>query len=709
MASIATGAAVLVTACASQQATTRNDDVQETENVFLTVNPEKYEIPQFGKIKYDHYLPAIEAGIKEHNDEILNIVRNRARPDFENTILALDNSGQQLEKVTAVMGGLASSDNTDELQKIMEQAQPMLTAHGDEVGMNELLFRRIKDVYDNKEIYHLNTAQERLLNKYYKKFVRSGALLDSVSKDTLRQINQDIAAAQLSFRTNLLKATNATEIVVSDKAELDGLDAATIENAATEAKSRGKEGQWVLTVHAPSRLAVLTYANNRGLREKMYKAYTSLCSDGGEYDNSENINTILRLRQKKAQMLGFGNYADFQMDNVMAKTTEAAEKLLYQVWTPALEKAKEEVRDMQALADEEKAGITIEPWDYYYYAEKVKTKRFNLSESDVRPYFVLDNVVNDGIFYIAKRLYGITFTEMPDAPKYNPEVKVYDVKDADGKHVAVFMTDYFPRATKAQGAWMSEFKGEYNYNGANERPIIYNVCNFTKPTKDMPSLLTLDEVETAFHEFGHGLQGMLTTAEYRSQSGTNVDRNFVEFASQIDEHWAMEPEVLRNYARHYKTGEVIPDSLIQKLDASGKFNQGFATVEYCAASILDLEWHKLQMTDANVDIREFERQVAEKIGLPHEITYRYRSPYFKHIFGSNGYAAGYYTYLWAEVLDTDGFELFKERGIFDPETAKSYKENILETGDSEDPMKLYVRFRGREPQVDALLRHRGLK
>lgn len=709
MASIAAGAAVLVTACASQQTTTRTADSEETENVFLAVYTNKYEIPQFGKIKYDHYLPAIEAGISEHNDEILNIVRNRARPDFENTILALDNSGRQLEKVTAVMGGLSSSDNTEELQKIMEQAQPMLTSHSDEVSMNELLFQRIKEVYDNKEIYHLDTAQERLLNKYYKNFVRSGALLNAAQKDTLRQINQDIAAAQLSFRTNLLKATNATEIVVSDRSELDGLDASTIENAAAEAKARGKDGKWVLTVHAPSRLAVLTYANSRPLREKMYKAYTSLCSDGGEYDNAENINTILRLRQKKAQMLGFKNYADFQMDNVMAKTTEAAEKLLYQVWTPAVEKAKEEVRDMQALADEENAGITVEPWDYYYYAEKVKTKRFNLSENDVRPYFVLDNVVNDGIFYIAKRLYGITFTEMPDAPKYNPEVKVYDVKDAEGKHVAVFMTDYFPRSTKAQGAWMSEFKGEYNYNGANERPIIYNVCNFTKPTKDVPSLLTLDEVETAFHEFGHGLQGMLTTAEYRSQSGTNVDRNFVEFASQIDEHWAMEPEVLRNYARHYKTGEVIPDSLIKKLDASGKFNQGFATVEYCAASILDLEWHKLCMTDANVDIREFEQKVAAKIGLPREITYRYRSPYFKHIFGSNGYAAGYYTYLWAEVLDTDGFELFKERGIFDPATAKSYKENILETGDSDDPMKLYVKFRGREPQVDALLRHRGLK
>lgn len=706
---MAAGVMALASACASQQTATKAaGEQQETENAFLTENANKYEIPQFDKIQNSHYLPAIEAGIKAHNQEIFNIVRNRMRPDFENTILALDNAGQQLESVAIVLGGLTSSDNTDELQAIMEQAQPMLTAHGDEVSMNDQLFQRIKDVYDHKADFNLTTAQERLLNKYYKNFVRSGALLNAAQKDTLKQINQDIAAAQLSFRTNLLKATNATEIVVDNKADLEGLDASTIENAAAEAKARGKEGKWVLTVHAPSRLAVLSYAKNRSLREKMYKAYTSLCSDG-EFDNSENINTILRLRQKKARMLGFNNFADFQMNNVMAKTTEAAEKLLYQVWTPAVEKAKEEVRDMQALADEEKAGITIEPWDYYYYAEKVKTKRFNLSENDVRPYFVLDNVVNDGIFYIAKRLYGITFTEMPDAPKYNPEVTVYDVKDADGKHVAVFMTDYFPRSTKSQGAWMSEFKGEYNYKGANERPIIYNVCNFTKPTKDTPSLLTLDEVETAFHEFGHGLQGMLTTAEYRSQSGTNVDRNFVEFASQIDEHWAMEPEVLKNYARHYKTGEVIPDSLIAKLDASGKFNQGFATVEYCAASILDLEWHKLEMTDANVDVREFEKKVAERIGLPAEITYRYRSPYFKHIFGSSGYAAGYYTYLWAEVLDTDGFELFKEKGIFDPATAKSYKENILETGDSEDPMKLYVKFRGREPHVDALLRHRGLK
>lgn len=710
MATMMAGAVTLMTACATQQATaTAENEENQKENIFLAENTEKYEIPQFQNLRYEHYLPALQEGIKAHNDEIAAIVKNRMRPDFENTILALDNAGRLLEKVTVVGGGLSSSDNTEELQKVMEEAQPLLTAHDDEVGMNEQLFQRIKSVYDNKAKFNLTTAQERLVDSYYKSFVRSGALLTAEQKDTLKQINQGIAAAQLSFRTNLLKATNATEVVVTDEKELEGLDAATIETAAAEAKERGKEGQWVFTVQGPSRLAVLTYAASRPLREKMYKAYTSLCSDGGEFDNSKNINTILRLRQKKARMLGFNNYADFQMANVMAKTTEAAENLLKQVWEPAVEKAKEEVRDMQALADEEKAGIKIEPWDYYYYAEKVKAKRFNLSENDVRPYFALDNVVKDGIFYIAKRLYGITFTEMPDAPKYHPEVTVYDVKDADDKHVAVFMTDYFPRATKAQGAWMSEFKGEYNYQGANERPIIYNVCNFTKPTKDTPSLLTLDEVETAFHEFGHALQGMLTTAEYRSQSGTNVDRNFVEFASQIDEHWAMEPEVLKNYARHYKTGEVIPDSLISKLEASGKFNQGFATVEYCAASILDLEWHKLEMTDQDVDVKAFERQVAERIGLPAEITYRYRSPYFKHIFASSGYAAGYYTYLWAEVLDTDGFELFKEKGIFDPETAKSYKENILETGDSEDPMKLYVKFRGREPKVDALLRHRGLK
>ena len=367
MASIAAGTMALATACASQQTTAAETGEQETENVFLTVNNNKYEIPQFENLRYEHYIPAIEAGIKAHNDEIYNIIRSRVRPDFENTILALDNAGQLLEKVSAVMSGLSSSDNTDELQKVMEEAQPLLTAHSDEVGMNDLLFQRIKDVYDNKAMFNLTTAQERLVDKYYKMFVRSGALLSPEQKDTLKQINQDIAAAQLAFRTNLLKANNATEIVVSDEAELDGLDASTIENAAAEAKARGKEGKWVLTVHAPSRLAVLTYANNRALREKMYKAYTELCSSG-EFDNSENINTILRLRQKKARLLGFNNYADFQLDNVMAKTTEAAEKLLYQVWTPAVEKAREEVRDMQALADEENAGITIEPWDYYYYA-----------------------------------------------------------------------------------------------------------------------------------------------------------------------------------------------------------------------------------------------------------------------------------------------------------------------------------------------------
>ena len=676
----------------------------ETANPFLTEYPNEFDIPDFANIKYEHYIPAIKAGIEAHNQEIDSILNNPDEANFENTILALDNAGQLLNKVSTVLFALNSSDNTDEMQKITEEAQPLITAHSDEVALNKKLFERIKQVYDKKAELNLNTAQERLLDDYYKNLVRSGALLTDQQQDTLRQINQRLAALELSFGNNVLKDINATEVVVDSEEELAGLDAAIIENAAAEAKNRGKEGKWVFTVNSTNRLSILTNAENRGLRERIYLTYTSICSNGNEFDNSKNINELLRLRQKKAQMLGFDNFAAYMMDKVMAKTPEAAENLLYQVWKPAVNKVKQEVAEMKELA-----GFDIQPWDYYYYIEKLKAHKFNLSENDVRPYFKLENVVKNGLFYIANRLYGITFTELPDAPKYNPEVTVYEVKDKDGKHVAVFMTDYFPRATKSQGAWMSEFKGEYNYQGANERPIIFNVGNFTKPSEDTPSLLTVDEVLTAFHEFGHGLQGMLTTAEYRGQSGTNVDRDFVELASQIDEHWAMEPEVLKNYALHYQTGEVIPDSLIQKLEASSKCGQGFATVEYIAASLLDIEWHKTPMPAMHdIDIRKFEKQIAEKIGLPAEITYRYRSPYFRHIFESSHYAAGYYTYMWAEVLDADGFELFKEKGIFDPETAESYRKNILEPGDSEDPMKLYINFRGRKPNVDALLKNRGL-
>ena len=593
------------------------------------------------------------------------------------------------------------------MEAISEKAYPLLSAHSDEILMNQELFKRVKFLYDRESKLGLDVAQTRLLDKYYKEFVRAGALLSPADKETLKKINQELATLNLNYSTNILKETNKWALIVDKKEDLAGLSESSIGAAAEEAAKRNMPGKWVFTTQAPSRLAVLTYADNRDMREKMYKGYTSLASNNNEFNNSANINKILQLRSQKAKLLGFPNFAAYQMDNVMAKTVENAENLLYQIWKPAIGKVKEEVTDMQNYANKHGEKITIEPWDYYYYAEKVKADKFNFNEDNVRPYFELNNV-RKGMFYMANKLYGITFTELPNAPKYHPEVQVYDVKDAAGKHIAVFMSDYFPRDSKRQGAWMSEFKGESNIDGKEERPIIYNVGNFTKPTSNMPSLLTLDEVETMFHEFGHGLQGMLTTAKYKGQSGTNVDRDIVEMPSQINEHWAMEPELLKVYAKHYKTGEVIPDSLIEKLQASSKFNQGFTTTELVGAALLDIEWHKMNPT-SDINVMKFEQTVANKLQKPKEIQFRYRSPYFRHVFGSDQYAAGYYTYLWAEVLDADGFELFKEKGIFDPATANSYLNNILRPGDSEDPMTLFIKFRGHKPSVDALLKNRGLK
>lgn len=694
---VASAIAVTLSAC--------NSNKME-QNPFLADYTTQYGIPPFDQIKYEHYLPAVEKGIAEQNAEIEAIIANPATPDFENTILALDNSGQLLNKVAYVFFALSESDNTPEMQELNPKISSLLTAHSDNMGMNADLFNRIHDVYNRRDSLGLNTAQLRLLDNYYKDFVRSGALLDEEKKAGLKVVNQQLSDAFIAFNENVLNGTNNWELVVENEAELSGLPEGTIATAAEEAKARGKEGKWVFTLHAPSRLAVLTYANNRNLREKMWKGYTSLATDSA-YCNYDNINTILKLRTRKARLLGFENFADFAIDNVMAKTTKNAEDLLYKIWTPAIAKVKEEVADMQAYINAEGNNFKVAPWDYYYYAEKVKAQKFNISEDQVRPYFKLENVV-EGLFFVANKLYGITFTELKDAPKYNPEVTVYEVKDAAGEHLAVFMTDYFPRATKRQGAWMSEFKGACNYDSINERPIIYNVGNFTRPSGDMPALLTLDEVETAFHEFGHGLHGMMTRAAYRGQAGTNVDRDLVELPSQIMEHWAFEPEVLAVYAKHYKTGEVIPADLIEKLNASAKFNQGFATTELAGAALLDIEWHKVSH-DQPVNVPEFEAAVAKKLNLPEELTFRYRSTYFKHIFGSDGYAAGYYTYLWAEVLDADGFDLFAEKGIFDKATADAFRTNILEMGGSDDPMKLYIQFRGQEPNPDALLCNRGLK
>ena len=677
-------------------------------NPFLTEYNTPYQIPPFGSIEYSDYMPALRAGIAQKQQQIRDITSNPETPTFDNTIMPLERSGEIIDRVAAVFFALDESNNSPEMVAIEEEFYPMYSQFSDEITMDDALFQRIRSLYERRDQLGLSPDRRKAVEDYYKVFARNGALLDAAAKDSLKALNTELTELYLTFNRNLLNATNAFSVVVDDKSALAGLPDGSIAVAAEEAASRGLgEGHWVFTLHAPSRLPLLQYADNRDLRKKIYQGYTTLASSG-EYNNLPVISRILQVRAKKAALLGFENYGAYMTSNVMAKTVGAAEDLLMQIWRPAVARVQAEVAEMQQLADSENAGITIEPWDYYYYAEKVRRKKFNLDENEVRAYFAVDSV-RKGIFGMAERLYGIKFTEMPDAPKYYPEVTVYDVTDAaTGEHVAVFMTDYFTRASKRQGAWMSEFKGSWqNADGSSSRPIIYNVGNFTRPTADTPALLTLDEVETMFHEFGHGLHGMLSRDPLKSQAGTNVDRDFVELPSQIHEHWAFEPELLRTYAHHYKTGEVIPDELIAKLEASATHNQGFTTAELAGAALLDLQFGKLN-PEGDVDVAAFQDSVTTALGMPSQLTFRYRAPYFKHIFGSDGYASGYYTYLWAEVLDTDGFELFKQKGIFDPETARKFKEYVLEKGGSEDPMELYIRFRGQAPTVDALLRNRGL-
>ncbi len=677
-------------------------------NPFLTEYNTPYQIPPFGSIEYSDYMPALRAGIAQKQQQIRDITSNPETPTFDNTIMPLERSGEIIDRVAAVFFALDESNNSPEMVAIAEEFYPMYSQFSDEITMDDALFQRIRSLYERRDQLGLSPDRRKAVEDYYKLFARNGALLDAAAKDSLKALNTELTELYLTFNRNLLNATNAFSVVVDDKSALAGLPDGSIAVAAEEAASRGLgEGHWVFTLHAPSRLPLLQYADNRDLRKKIYQGYTTLASSG-EYNNLPVISRILQVRAKKAALLGFENYGAYMTSNVMAKTVGAAEDLLMQIWRPAVARVQSEVAEMQQLADSENAGITIEPWDYYYYAEKVRRKKFNLDENEVRAYFAVDSV-RKGIFGMAERLYGIKFTEMPDAPKYYPEVTVYDVTDAaTGEHVAVFMTDYFTRASKRQGAWMSEFKGSWqNADGSSSRPIIYNVGNFTRPTADTPALLTLDEVETMFHEFGHGLHGMLSRAPLKSQAGTNVDRDFVELPSQIHEHWAFEPELLRTYAHHYKTGEVIPDELIAKLEASATHNQGFTTAELAGAALLDLQFGKLN-PEGDVDVAAFQDSVTTALGMPSQLTFRYRAPYFKHIFGSDGYASGYYTYLWAEVLDTDGFELFKQKGIFDPETARKFKEYELEKGGSEHPMELYIRFRGQAPTVDALLRNRGL-
>lgn len=692
---MAAAGAVFLTGCGKQ----------ERENPFMSPFDTPYGIPPFEKIEISDYEPAFDAGIAEAKASIDSITANTDAPTFDNTILPLDNLSPILERVVSVMFALAEADSSPELTEVTEKLMPKYTAFTDEMMMNPALFARVKTLYENIDTVNQPLDERRAITDTYTQFVRRGALLPADKQAELKEVNGKLTDLYLKYNKNLLNANNSFEIVVDKKEDLAGLPQTTIDNAAAEAKERGKEGKWMFTLHAPSRLAVLQYADNRDLREKMWKGYTTNATSG-QNDNRPVINQILKERAKKAALLGYKDFASYMTADKMAKTPEAAEELLMKIFVPAKAKVAEEVAVMQELSNSLGNDFEIAPWDYYYFAEKVRQRDFSLNEAEIRPYFAVDSV-REGIFAMANRLYGLTFEEMPDAPKYHPDVKVYDVKDDKGEHLAVFMTDYFTRPSKRQGAWMEELKTSWvNPDGSVERPIIYNVGNFAPPTADTPALLTIDDVQTMFHEFGHALHGMLSRVRLKSQSGTSVDRDFVEFPSQFHEHWAFDPEMLKVYAHHYKTGELIPDSLVQKINAASKHNMGFMTTELSGAALLDLNWGRLN-PESDVDVDAFEKQVAEKLGMPSQLTFRYRSPYFKHIFGDDGYASGYYTYLWAEVFDADAYQLFREQGVFNPELAAKMK-HLLESGSSEDPMILYENFAGRKPSPDALLRQRGL-
>ncbi len=676
----------------------------EPGSVFYAEFDTPFGTPPFDKITFADFRPAFLKGMEQESAEIDSIANNPEEPTFENTLAALDKSGKILNRVSAVFYGLKGAETNDSIQALAEELSPLLSEHSDNIYLNEKLFARIKKLHDDTTNMHLTTEQYRLLDEKYKSFVRSGIMLDSASKTRLREINKELSAATLRFGNNLLKETNGYKLVIDNKEELAGLPSDVIAAAAETAKKEGQEGKWIFTLQKPSWMPFLQYSEKRDLREKLYKAMYNRGNNDNENDNKRIINEIVKLRTEKAQLLGYKSHADYVLDDNMAKNPANVYKLLEEIWKYALPQAKKEAQQLQSMIDAEGGNFKLESWDWWYYTEKLRQQKYALNEEEIKPYFKMENV-REGVFEVANKLYGLTFRKLDNIPVYNPEVEVYDVLDADGKHISVFYTDYFPRSGKNAGAWMSSFRRQSVENGENIRPIIYNVGNFTRPTDSKPSLLTIDEVETLFHEFGHALHGMLSDVNYRTLAGTGVSRDFVELPSQIMEHWAFHPDVLKMYAKHYETGEVIPDSLIRKINEAANFNNGFTTTELVAAAFLDMDYYTQTQIGA-FDVDAFEKQSMEKIGLIKEIIPRYRSTYFAHIF-SGGYSSGYYAYLWAEVLDADAFQAFVEKGIFDKATAIAFRENILSKGNSEEPMTLYKKFRGAEPNPIYLLKNRG--
>lgn len=689
---------LLLMTCASCSSPKRSGD-----NPFFTEWDTPYGVPPFDRIRPDHYLPAFERAMSLHEAEIDAITSNNDDPTFENVILAYDQSGQMLSQVALVFGMLCDADTNDRMQGLQEEVMPLLSAHADKIRLDERLFAKVKQVYDDRALFVLDAEQSRLLQKTYDGFVRAGALLDKKQKERLKQINEELSLASVKFGNNLL-AENNDFVLLLKQDELDGLPSGVRDQAREKAQALGEKDRYAFTLHKPSLLPFLTYSSRRDLREKLYDAYLNRGNNGNEYDNKQLINDFVRLRTEKAHLLGYPSYAAYVVDDEMARTPGAVYGLLDEIWTPALERAKGELAEMEVLFRKDVPEGEFASWDWWYYAEKLRKQNYALDEEMLRPYFALENV-QGGIFFLANRLYGITFRPI-SVPVYHPEATAYEVLDADESHLGVLYFDYFPRAGKGQGAWCGNYVEQTYKDGQRVAPVVSVVANFTRPTAGTPALLTLDEVETLFHEFGHALHFLFHDVKYRGL--TEVEGDFVELPSQVMENWAFEPEMLKHYAVHHRSKEVIPPHLIEKLRRSELFNQGFATTELIAAALSDMDIHSITEYEP-FDPIAFERNaLAERRGLIPQIEPRYRYPYFAHIF-NGGYSAGYYFYTWAEVLDKDAFEAFRESGdLYNRKVADDFRRKLLARGGSEDGMSLYRAFRGKEPDKRAMLKGRGL-
>lgn len=673
-----------------------------SDNPFFNESTAPFGAPEFDKITIEHYMPAFVEGMRLHMEQVEEIINNTEAPDFANTIVALDEAGEMLERVSAVFFNLNGAVTTPEMQSIADSVTPLLSAHYDAISMSTPLFAKVKAVYDARMNFGLQGEDSMLLENAYRNFVRNGALLSDIQKEEMKLINERLSTLTLNFGQNVLKDNNDFKMFLSSEEELAGLPENVLNGAAEAAKAQEREGEYLFTLHWPSLFPFLTYSENRDLREKIYKGYTLRGNLGNENDNNDMIVEIVNLRLQRANLLGYPNHAAFVLDRNMAKTPENVTELLDKMMPPAMKRAKEEVAEMQKIIKAEGGKFKLEPWDWWFYAEKVRKAKYDLDDEELRPYFVMDNV-RDGAFDVATKLYGIEFRLRDDIPVYHEEVEVFEVLE-NGKHLGLLYLDNFPRESKRGGAWCTSFRRQRIRDGERVTPLVSVVCNFSKPVGEKPSLLTMDEVETFFHEFGHALHNLFSTVKY---SGTSsVPRDFVELPSQIKENWATEPEVMKSYAKHYLTGESIPDELIEKMEKSNLFNQGFVVTEYLAAAILDMDYHTLEKP-LTQKVSDFELASANRMGLIPEITFRYRSTYFNHIF-SGGYSAGYYSYFWSEILDADAYQAFRDNGIFDKATAQRFRDAILSKGGTDEAMNLYKAFRGQEPALEPVMKRKGL-